>query len=64
MMSSERGGYICEGCERPIANQVCSGLDVPPLYFCDDCMPGHIEDCEDIKSGRSWVSRVGALEGS
>ena len=47
----------CEICEKDAYN-VCSGLDVPALSFCDSCAEIHDADCPDLKSGRSWWTRV------
>ncbi len=48
----------CEVCLKP-ATHVCSGLDVPALAFCEECVVEHEHDCGDIKEGRSWISKMG-----
>ena len=47
----------CEVCEED-STHVCSGLDVPALYFCEPHALGHEQTCPDVKAGRSWVLKV------
>ncbi len=47
----------CEGCGYP-ATHVCSGLDVPALYFCDHCRRIHETECPDVHEARAIVTRM------
>jgi len=38
---------------------VCSGLDVPPLYFCSECAIDHQWSCDDIGTDRARLGAVG-----
>jgi hypothetical protein len=47
----------CEGCGKPATN-VCSGLEVPMLPFCQACARLHQAQCPDIRDGRAQMTRT------
>ena len=54
---------FCEICEKR-ATHVCSGLDIPALYFCAKCVHKHAEICAHVKREESTIVEMGAPESS
>ena len=48
----------CEICERKNVTHCCAGLDVPTLFFCEDCALEHKEICPAIQEGMSELVRT------